>query len=313
MSKFKGIITPIITPFAKEDIPSRAIKKDEIYDRGVVNQISYLYDNSIKNIFICGSYGAFPLLSVEERMEVAEYAIDQAIQLDMKSIVQIGDPSTKIAIELGKHAESIGADAVSAVVPYYYSSTFYGKREFFQYFEDIISNVNLDVHCYNNPGTTGVYITPDILSTLIDLGLMGIKDGSTTIDQMLSMREMIMSKRSDFDYYPSSTSCLLDAFVVGAEACISGISLTVPTLVNAVYNDAIRGRFDLAEEHWKTVMQVRDILGKWRGRPVSAYAALNALGIDVGTCRRPWIPLSQPEIEDLKKEINEVVHEGLCW
>jgi dihydrodipicolinate synthase/N-acetylneuraminate lyase len=298
MEKFKGIITPIITPFNKHG---------GIFLEGIENEIRYLHRNNIENLFICGSYGAFPLLSTDERKLVAEVATRVAQKFNMRSIVQIGALSTGDAVELAKHAEYIGADAISAVVPFYYSSTIYREYDFVKYFDDIISSVDIDVHCYNNPGTTGVNISPDVLSQLIDLGLTGIKDGNTNMGKMLEMINTIRNKGVNFDYYPSSTASFITGFLLGAKSCISGLSLTVPSFIRFIYNNMYRNSVYDATRKWQVVMKVRDILGKRCGRAIAAYTVLNSRGIDVGTCRLPWRRLRSSEAEDMMKELSEVI------
>ncbi|MCD7796432.1 MAG: dihydrodipicolinate synthase family protein, partial [Clostridiales bacterium] len=73
----------------------------------------------VKGVYACGSTGEGFLLSTEERKQAAQ-AVKQAAGDDFTVIVHVGCASTKESIELAKHAESIGVDAVSAVPCVYY-------------------------------------------------------------------------------------------------------------------------------------------------------------------------------------------------
>lgn len=297
MKNFNGIITAIITPFNKDGT---------IFTEGIYNEIEYLRENGIENLFICGSYGAFPLMTTEERKYVAQTAVEAANHHFMKSIVQVGSPSTKTAVELAKHAEDIGAHAISAVVPFYYSTTIYKEKDFLKYFEEIISNVSIDVHCYNNTHTTGFNVSPSMLGKLIDLGLTGIKDIGGNMGHVLEMLDVIKSKGLEFDYYPSSTASLITGFLCGAASCISGVSLSVPRMITNIYGHMLNAEVGKAMEIWKKVMKVRSILGKRSGRAIAAYEVLNSRGVNVGTCRAPWQKLTSSESLDMLLELKEV-------
>jgi N-acetylneuraminate lyase/4-hydroxy-tetrahydrodipicolinate synthase len=226
-------------------------------------------------------------MTTEERKLVAEIAVDECKENDMKAIVHIGSTSTKVSVNLAKHADSIGADAISSVVPFYYTTTFYNDKNYEEHFKSIVDSVSCDVHCYNNVKTTGYDIKPRLLETLIEVGVTGIKDGGSNMGSMLEMIRMV--DVDNFDYYPSSTSSLITGFLLGAKACISGVSLTVPDLIVSIYNDMKKSKVDSALETWKKVMITRSYLGEFGGRAISAYDVLNYIGVDVGRCREPWV------------------------
>ena len=294
MAKFKGIITAILTPFMKDD---------SVCSLGTINQIRYLKQYGIDNIFVCGSYGAFPTMEPKERKLVAQTAVDACKTHGMKCIVHVGSTSTGIAIDLAKHAQDIGADAVSSVVPFYYSGTFYGADEYLNYFHDLINSVNIDVHGYNNPRTTGYNISPSFLGKMIDIGLKGIKDGGSDMGRMLEMLDVVKDK--EFDYYPSSTSSLITGFLMGVESCISGVSLSVPELIMSIYNDMKNENVERATKTWKKVMKIRSILGMFGARAVAAYNVLDWKGIYVGTCRLPWIGLNKKQANTMISKLLE--------
>lgn len=299
MTKFKGIIPAIITPFTKDG---------KIYEKGIENEIKYLADSGIINIFICGSYGAFPIMTTEERKLVVEIAVTEACKYNINTIVQVGSSSTIIAIELAEHAEKIGADAISSVVPFYYSSTFYTVENFLSYFRDIINSVSIEVHCYNNPKTTGYNITPAILDQLIDVGVKGIKDGGgLDMGYMLNMMKVIDKK--DVIYYPSSTSSLMTGFILGVESCTSGVSLSVPKLILSIYSDMKNKDIDRALETWKKVMEIRFLLNYFGSRAIASYDVLNSIGVDVGYCRSPWKNLDDYERNFLIRGMKKL---GVC-
>lgn len=296
MTKFEGIIPAILTPFNEDG---------SIFEQGIKNELDYLHSHGYRNVFVCGSYGSFPVMTTEEREFVAKYVVDYCKKIKMKTIIHIGSTSTEIAVRLAKHAEDAGADAITSVVPFYYSSTFYRGENFLRYFEEIIKNVSIDVHCYNNPNTTGFNISPSFLKKLIDIGIRGMKDGGSNMGRMLEMLNVIKEKNCVFDYYPSSTASLVVGFMLGVNSCVSGVALTFPKPVMKIYESMISNNIAAALHLYPKVMKVRSILGEKGGRAITAYDVLNKRGVNVGTCKAPWQRLSQDDamwvFEELKK------------
>lgn len=292
--KFKGIIPAIITPFNEDG---------SIFEEGLRNEIDYLYKCNFKNIFICGSYGSFPLMNTDERKLVAATAIELCQLGGMKTIVHIGSTSTRTAVDLAKHAEDMGADAVSAVVPFYYSTTIYNEDTYLRYFEEIVNSVSIDVHCYNNPNTTGFNVSLEFLKKLIDIGLRGMKDGSSDMGRVIDILDII--DKDKFSYYPSSTTSLITGFILGVDACISGVALSAPELVLEIYKNVNKNPTYALNLFFK-VMRVRSILGSRSGRAIAAYNILNEKGVDVGTCRAPWKGLNKIDSEWVINEISKL-------
>lgn len=291
--KFKGIIPAMITPFNEDS---------SLFIKGLENEINYLYLSNFKNVFVCGSYGSFPLLDTDERKFITSVVTSLCRERSMKTIVHIGSPSTRTAIDLARHAEEVGADAISSVVPFYYSPTIYTEDTFLKYFEEVINSVSIDVHCYNNPNTTGYNVSLPFLDRLINIGLKGIKDGRADMQRIQGALEVI--KDYEFDYYPSSTTSLISAFILGVASCTSGVALSAPGIVLGIYKN-VNKNLDLAIDLYHKIMKVRSILGSKSGRAIAAYDVLHAKGFDIGTCRAPWQRLNKKEatwvIDELKK------------
>lgn len=297
MAQFTGIIPAIITPFDYQG---------GIYECGIKNQIRYLHNNGIKTVFACGSYGAFPLMTEGERIKMMRFVTKECKDLGMKVIIHIGSTTTDSAYCLARMAEIMGADAVSSVVPFYYSKTIYDMQTFVRYFERLTKSVKIPVHVYNNPKTTGFNVTPADLRVLIKAGVRGIKDGGADLVKMMEMFNVINESGVDFDYYPSSTSMLVPGFLYGAKSCISGVCLSVPTLIMSIYEMLSIGDVKTAVDLHKKALEVRRVLGSYTGRAIAAYDVLKYKGIDVGTCREPWVRLGKSDRDYMLNQLREL-------
>jgi len=171
MKKFKGVITPIITPFKDNG---------EFYEQVMLNLLDFLHSNGVDGVYALGSYGSFPLMSIAERKQVAEFVVRETKKRGMPSIIQIGAPATADSVELALHAVEIQPDAIASVVPFYYSNYAYGEEVYLEHFKTIVDAVNgrVPVQMYNNPKTTGYTVTPKFFNRLLEIGITGLKDSS---------------------------------------------------------------------------------------------------------------------------------------
>ena len=135
------IYTTLITSFDE---------KGKLYINGMKEILHYLSENNIKGIWLLGSYGAFPFLTMAERMIVAEKIIPYAKSLKMNTIVHIGSPSTDQSIELANHAQECGADAIASVVPFYYATTHLKDEHILSHFSSIANDISVPFYFYNN-------------------------------------------------------------------------------------------------------------------------------------------------------------------
>ncbi len=296
MRQFQGILTPLITSFDEDG---------KIYEKGIRNLIEFLGEGGINGVFAVGSYGQFPMMTVEERMQVAEVIVGEAKAREMKVIVQVGAPGQREAITLAKHAASIGADAVACVIPFYYSGVGYSEDILLGHYEMLVKSVDVPVHFYNNPKTTGYALTPQMLASLIDVGVRGIKDSGANLVLFGEMMNVVNRKCPEFDLMPGSAAVLLAGLVLGAEACVAGTSAAFPELAVACYRAIKEGDFSKAGALQLKILEARSIQGSNGLRAAACYDLLKMRGIDVGTSRKPWRRWTPDEIAKIRKRLEE--------
>jgi dihydrodipicolinate synthase/N-acetylneuraminate lyase len=296
MRQFQGILTPLITSFDESG---------KIYEQGIRNLIEFLSSHGVHGVFAVGSYGQFPMMDVSERKRVAEIVLSEVKARGMQAVVQVGAPGQREVLELADHAVSAGADAIASVVPFYYSGVGYGKDIILDHYETLVKAVDVPVHFYNNPKTTGYSLTPEVLSDLIDVGVRGIKDSGANLVLFGEMMNVVLKKCPEFDLMPGSASMLLAGMSLGADACVAGTSAAFPEVVVACY-DAVRARdFDKVGDLQLKILEARSIQGTATLRPAACYDLLKLRGIDVGTSRKPWRRLTAQEIAVVKAMLKD--------
>ena len=107
ITAIKGVIPAMVTTFDENE------EVDLSRARALVH---HLIETGVNGLYITGSTGEGFLMTGEERMVFTEAVIDE-VKGRIPVIVHIGDIGTKKSIKLAKHAQKVGADAISSVPP----------------------------------------------------------------------------------------------------------------------------------------------------------------------------------------------------
>lgn len=288
VEKFKGIYPAVITPFTKEG----SVDEDKL--RGY---IAYLMEK-VDGLFVCGSYGSGPIMTMDERKKVAEVTLEVA-KGKVPVIMHIGCSDTASTIELAKHAEEHGADAVAAVTPFYYRHLTDVIKE---HYRALVNAVQIPVIVYNNPKYSNFNVSADLLAELADIGVQGIKDSSADI--ALFYEYMAKVTKPDFLFLIGSQTHLVPSVVGGAHGCVSGLSNAFPEFIKDIYEKCVAGDFKAAVALQKKANLLRKVTGS--GIPVPFYhAVLPMLGVDIGYPKKPFLPLPEEEVQRIKKALLE--------
>jgi hypothetical protein len=77
----------------------------------------------ISGVFICGTTGESLSLTADERRALAEAWVRAGKRHKLVVVVHVGADSVKDAADLAQHAESIGANAISAIPPVFFKTS----------------------------------------------------------------------------------------------------------------------------------------------------------------------------------------------
>jgi dihydrodipicolinate synthase/N-acetylneuraminate lyase len=273
---FKGIIPPIMTAFTKEG---------EVYEKGTREIVDFLIPH-VQGLYPCGSYGSGPMMSIAERKRVAEIMLEQ-VAGRVPVIVHVGTADTKNAVELAKHAQSIGARAVGAVTPYYNK---YNDEAIFAHYVQLIQSVQIPVFLYNNPTLSGNSISTDLLVRLAREGLAGVKDSTFSMENYYHM-QMALKDFPEMNLIIGTEALLVAAFDAGARAAVTGLGNVYPDLVAELYRDYRAGDREKLMRTQYRVLRARQIT-KFGPTVPTCHAILKLRGIDGGYPRMPYAPVS---------------------
>jgi dihydrodipicolinate synthase/N-acetylneuraminate lyase len=160
-----GSLVPNITFFDAEG--NLDIKKTKWHMR-------WMFEKGLDGLFLTGSYGAGPMMTNEERIEVFKGAKEVASEFEGKVLLpHVGCIDTESTLELAKAADEIGVDGIGAVPPFYYK---HSEELIINFYREIVESVDTPVYAYNNPGTSRFTFSLGTVHKLQAMGLAGMKD-----------------------------------------------------------------------------------------------------------------------------------------
>jgi len=278
MKRLEGICVPICTPFA--DGGSR------VDERALRNHIDSMLEAKVHIIAVCGGTGEFPFLTGPEKRQIAEIAA-RHIDGRCRLIVQTSAIRTEDAIEFSKHAESIGADALLILPPYFEGPGESGVR---WHFEQIGRAIKIPIMVYNIPQFSGFDITPEVFARLREIDAVRyIKDSTSN---MLRIEELAAISDGVFngcDYLN------LYGLMAGSAGCFWGGANAMPKEAVRLYELYQAGKLAEALALWRRMQPLNRVLWSLPFNPV-AKAATNLSGRKVGDCRRPVLPLTAEQM-----------------
>lgn len=146
----RGILIPVITPFDEKSLV------DEPMLRRLVD---FYVKASVQGLFVLGSSGQGPVMSISERKRAAEIIIDQA-SARVPVVIHVGTADAQSTVELALHAAEKRASAVAVIPPYYYSD--HTEYEVIAHFRSVADAVPLPIFIYENPKYSGISVRPEL-------------------------------------------------------------------------------------------------------------------------------------------------------
>lgn len=291
MPEIKGVVVPLVTPF----------NDDESLDEGALRVIvDYLIDAGVHGLFPSGSQGELYALSGQEKMRVMEIVAEQA---NGRAFVMpsTGAVTTRESIELTRYAQSIGADAVSVITPYFIQPS---AQEQIEHFARICDSVEIPVLAYNNPARTNVNFTPAMATAVADRArnFVGIKDSSGDLTNTLDYMQRCPP---GFRVFVGRDTLIYAALCCGCTGAVAATANVAPELVVGIYTAYQEGDLErsLDLQHRLDPLRHAFSLGSF---PVVVKDAMELLGLPAGKCRAPITSLEGAPRERLIAILTEM-------
>lgn len=290
MFKMKGVTPPMLTPFTE---------KGDLDIQGLKTLVTYLKDE-VDGLFITGSYGAGPMMNLEERKQVVETTMG-ITKGDIPVIPMVGTTNNFESMELAQHAEAAGVDAVAAVGPFYFN---HKEDDLLDFYSDLIDSVKIPVYLYNNPGFQGYEIGLETIKKLKARGLAGVKDA--TFDILTHANYHRVLKDENFDVALGTEAMFASARVLGCEAFIPGLANAFPEINKKMFEEGMRWDMKACAETQFKINELRDVMYLARSTQLAVYAMLEIRGIIKAYPRKPFVPANEVEISAIRRELKRL-------
>ncbi len=257
----------------------------------VPDVVAHLESAGVAGLYVLGSTGEGISLTGEERRAVAE-AYVAAARGRLPVIVQVGHNSLAEARELAAHAQAIGADAVSANAPSYF--TVGSVPLLVDCMADVAAGApDLPFYYYHIPRLTGAEL--DMVAFLQTAAerlpnLAGIKYSALTVHEYQACVEL---EGGRFDVLWGSDEMLLSALAVGARGAVGSTYNVAAPLYRRLMEAFEAGHLAEARRHQALSIELCQCLYRYPFHP-ALKAVMKMLGVDCGPCRLP-LPRLSPE------------------
>lgn len=271
-----GIIPALVTPF---DEAGRV-------DHGALAElVNRLIAQGVNGFYACGSTAECFLLTEQERRAVLE-TIVKAADGRVPVIAHVGNIGTGKTIELARHAESVGAAAVSSVPPFYFKFTY---AEIAGYYEAVSKAVELPLIIYSIPAFSGVEISADNLKPILDAcGAKGLKYTAYNLFEL----EKIHRRFPELKLFNGHDEVTLNALPIGISGAIGSTFNVMAPRFLALLRAFEAGALDEAAALQREINEIIEVMIRVGVNPSIKYWLTRA-GIPCGNCRQPFAPIDE--------------------
>jgi 4-hydroxy-tetrahydrodipicolinate synthase len=288
MSLFTGSGVAIVTPFKEGKV--NYSKLEEI--------LNWHIEQGTDAIIVCGTTGEASTMSEDEQKETIKFTVEK-VNGRIPVIAGTGSNNTAHAIEMSKYAESVGADGLLLITPYYNKAT---TKGLIAHFTTIADAVNIPIILYNVPGRTGVNILPATVGELAKHpNIRAIKEASGNIAQVAEIARLVPS---DFHIYSGNDDMIVPLMSLGGHGVISVVANVAPkdthNMVQKFLDGDVKGACAL-QLQMKALIDALFI----EVNPIPVKTAMNLMGFDMGELRLPLTEMTEGNLNILTARMTE--------
>ncbi|MHC5268742.1 dihydrodipicolinate synthase family protein [Enterococcus sp. LJL98] len=289
LSKYQGVIPAFYACYDEAG---------EISPERVQALTRFHIEKGVKGVYVNGSSGECIYQSVADRKIVLENVMAVAAG-KLTVIAHVACNNTKDSIELAKHAEGLGVDAIAAIPPIYFRLPEHAIAKYWNEMSDAAPKTDFII--YNIPQLAGVSLTPSLYAKMRkNPRVIGVKNSSMPVQDI----EMFVSAGGeDYIVFNGPDEQFLGGRVMGAQGGIGGTYGAMPALFLKL--DAL-----IKEKELETAKALQYDINEIIGVMVSGHGNLYGMikeilrineNLDLGSVRQPLAPLIESDLPIAQK------------
>ncbi len=256
-------------------------------------------DAGINFLVPCGTTGENPTLAHEEHLRVVEITVEEA-KGRVPVLAGAGGYNTQEVIHLAKELESLGADGLLSVTPYYNKPT---QEGLFQHYRAIASAVRLPIIVYSVQGRTGVNVEPLTLKRLAEIdNIVGVKEASGNMAQIAAVVHHVPER---FTVLSGDDSIAIGVIALGGRGLISVSSNEIPAEMTQLVRSALNGDYAAAQSIQRKYFALLEV-NFVESNPIPVKAAMALMGLLEPVWRLPLVPPSPATQQKIEKVLEGV-------
>jgi 4-hydroxy-2-oxoglutarate aldolase len=288
-NRLKGVFAPVVTPF--ED--------DKIRFDWLEENLGKLGKTALSGYLALGTNGEFKSLTESEKIEIVKLFV--RVKKDKVLMVGTGCESTKETIEFTNKAADLGADFASVITPHYFAKQMDDKA-LTGYYQEVAEKSRIPVLLYNIPKLAGNVTIPTktvkVLSS--NPNILGMKDsGGVSIFSYLTVVS------GDFSILAGSSDYFLPSLMMGAVGGIVSLANSSPEICCELYKTVLSGEINKARKLHERILKANNLISGKYG-VVGVKAAMNMAGYKGGVTRKPLLPLSEEQGQEMRIKLQEI-------
>lgn len=290
-----GLIPAMVTPFDERG-------EVDLEATGAV--VERLLMAGVDGISVLGSTGEFPHLTFDERKSFAEEMVS-IVAGRVPLVVGVGSSGTRESVELARHAEGAGVDAVLVVSPFYWKV---GEEALFKHFAAVAEAVSIPTLIYNFPILAGIGLSPSLVARVAYEcpNVTGLKDTVAEYSHTVKVLREVKPIRPDFSVLAGFEDLILPSMLAGGDGSICGLSNVAPELFVGLVRSVQNGDLAEAAKLHRRVLSLMT-LASVGDTPLGAIKlAMNMLGLPISpTVRGPALPAPEEAREGIQDALRE--------
>lgn len=258
----------------------------------------------VKGLYVGGSSGECIYQTIEERKLVLENVVE-AVGDELTIIAHVAAPSTCHSIELAKHAEKVGADALAAIPPIYFVLP---EDAIEDYWTQMMEATDLDFIIYNIPQTTGYALSADLYKKMMAKDqVIGVKNSSMPVQDIYEFKQ---AATKDSVVFNGPDEQYVSGRLMGADSGIGGTYGVMPELFLKADEAVKNSDFELAQ---KIQYRINDVIFEIVKSDAHLYDIIKSVlaldGIEVGSVRSPLPRVTEKDEERIKR-VHQMISEA---
>ncbi|MBA2475497.1 MAG: dihydrodipicolinate synthase family protein [Actinobacteria bacterium] len=274
-AEFRGSYSVIVTPFSED---GSAIDTDAL-----ARFLDWQLESGVPGVIVLGTTGEFLTVTDEERTQLVEATVGH-LAGRIPVLVGAMNASTPNAVRYAREAEALGADGLMIVPPYYYTPT---EDEIFGYYRAIAEAVSLPIMLYNNPVTSNVDMSAQLVGKLARAfdNIRYIKEASMDVARVYDIVEETEGLLNVF-----AGERIVESFLLGAVGYVNPYGNYIPWASARIWDYLVAGRIEDAKRIQRLIGKLDHVIAEGHptyGHQCYSKALAAAAGYPVGDVRPP--------------------------